>query len=524
MGKKLFISLIALMSISLIGIIAVQVYWISTTIEIREIQFSNDVKYALANVSENIQKREINDYYREYTPLIDSAKLAKKGVIKNLFFSKIDTSTNEIFTYRQSILENNYKSPLTNLNLDIDTLRFKSYYSKSIKQISKINKITKDIQQLTPEQRFVKIGKLLAPEKMNLENFFKEIAPRQPIYKRVSKGEIKFNLNFELAQRGISTAYEFAVYSSNFPTKIKSDNFRLNKGRTYKVPLFSGDNYASNYDLYVSFPKKKEYILSAISKILILGAFFILIIAFAYGSAIYQLIKQKQISQIKTEFINNMTHEFKTPIATINLALDAIKNPKIIDKKDKVLNYVKMIREENKRMFNQVENVLRISKLEKNQLDISKEIVDISDLLEDAISHVKLIVENAGGYIKTHFNATFDEVHASPFHLKNVFINILDNAIKYSGDEAPKIDVYTETIGNELIIKITDKGIGMNKNVQKQVFNKFYREQTGNVHNVKGHGLGLAYVKKIIEYHHGTVSVASEKGKGSSFIIKLTLI
>jgi signal transduction histidine kinase len=218
-----------------------------------------------------------------------------------------------------------------------------------------------------------------------------------------------------------------------------------------------------------------------------------------------------------------MTHEFKTPIATINLALDAIKNPKIIDNKEKILNYVKMIREENKRMFNQVENVLRISKLEKNQLDISKEIVDISDLLEDAITHVSLIVENKGGYIKTHFNATFNEVHASPFHLKNVFINMLDNAIKYS-EEAPKIDVYTETIGNELIVKIADQGIGMTKNVQKQIFNKFYREQTGNVHNVKGHGLGLSYVKKIIEYHGGTVNVTSEKGKGSSFTVKLTLI
>ncbi len=523
MGKKLFISLIILMSISLIGIIAVQVYWINNTITIRENQFTNDVKFALANISENIQNREINDYYREFTPFIDSARMAKKGLIKNLFYRKIDTSTNEIFTYRQSILENNYKSPITNLRLNTDTLNIKSFYGESVKKITKFNKISKDVTLLTPEQRFVKVGKLIGLEKMQFVDFFKGIAPRKPIYKRVSKNEIKFNLDFELEQRGVQTDYEYAVYSGNYPTKLKSDKFKLNKGKTYKVPLFVNDEGKSNYFLYVSFPNKKEYILGAISKILILGAFFILIIAFAYGSAIYQLIKQKQISQIKTEFINNMTHEFKTPIATINLALDAIKNPKIIDKKDKILNYVKMIREENKRMFNQVENVLRISKLEKNQLDISKEIVDISDLLEDAITHVKLIVENKGGFIKTHFNATLDEVHASPFHLKNVFINILDNAIKYS-EEAPKIDIYTETIGNELTVRIEDQGIGMSKNVQKQVFNKFYREQTGNVHNVKGHGLGLAYVKKIIEIHDGTVSVASEKGKGSTFTVKLKLI
>ncbi|MCF6213109.1 MAG: HAMP domain-containing histidine kinase [Flavobacteriaceae bacterium] len=511
------------MSISLVGIIAVQVYWINSTIEIRESQFSSDVKYALANVSENIQKREISDYYKDFSPLIDSARMAKKGIVKNLFYSKIDTSTNEIFTFRQSILENDYKSPITNLRLNIDTLNFKSFYSESVSEISKINSISKDIKQLTPEQKFVKMGKLVSLERMQFENFFKEIAPREPIYKRVTKNELKLNLDYELGQRGINTDFGFAIYSNKFPTKVKSDNFKLNIGKTYKVPLFIDDNGNSNYYLFVNFPNKSEYILGAISKILILGAFFILVIAIAYGSAIYQLIKQKQISQIKTEFINNMTHEFKTPIATINLALDAIKNPKIISDQGKILNYVKMIREENKRMFNQVENVLRISKLEKNQLDISKEIVDISDLLEDAITHVNLIVNNRGGYINTHFSATFDEVHASPFHLKNVFVNILDNAIKYSED-APKIDIYTDTIGNELIIKIVDQGIGMTKNVQKQVFNKFYREQTGNVHNVKGHGLGLAYVKKIVEIHHGTVSVESEKGNGSAFTIKLTLI
>ncbi len=511
------------MSISLIGIIAVQVYWIKNTIEIRENQFSNDVKYALAKVSENIQKREINNYYQTFAPLLDSAKMAKKGIIKNLFYSKIDTSTNEIFTYKQSILENNFKSPLTNLQLASDTLNFNSFYSETTKELSKYNRISDDINQITPEQKFVSVGKMINLAKIQLEDFFKGIAPRKPIYQRVSKNEIKLNLDYELGQRGINTDYEFGLYDDVFPTKIKSAAFELNKSINYKVPLFIEDNGVTNFYLYVSFPKKEIYILAEISKILILGAFFILIIAFAYVSAIYQLIKQKQISQIKTEFINNMTHEFKTPIATINLALDAIKNPKIISDKDKILNYVKMIREENKRMLTQVENVLRISQLEKNQLDMNMEIVDLRNLLEEAIAHVSLIVNDKNGFINMHFNATLDEIKGSPFHLKNVFVNILDNAIKYSED-APKIDIYTETKGNEILIKFVDQGIGMNKNVQKQVFNKFYREQSGNIHNVKGHGLGLAYVKKIVEYHGGSVTVESEKGKGSTFTIKLSLI
>jgi two-component system phosphate regulon sensor histidine kinase PhoR len=248
-----------------------------------------------------------------------------------------------------------------------------------------------------------------------------------------------------------------------------------------------------------------------------------LIIIIAYSSALYQLIKQKQISEIKTDFINNMTHEFKTPIATINLALDAIKNPKTLANQEKVMMYLNMIKEENKRMHAQVENVLRISKLEKNQLDISKDRVSFNDLVQDAIIHVSLIVENRGGYINTHLEATRDDVLASEIHFTNVIINILDNAIKYS-PESPKIDVYTENVGNFIIVKIVDQGSGMSKAVLKKIFEKFYREHTGDIHNVKGHGLGLAYVKRIVDDHQGEVYVESEKEKGSTFYIKVPLI
>ena len=218
-----------------------------------------------------------------------------------------------------------------------------------------------------------------------------------------------------------------------------------------------------------------------------------------------------------------MTHEFKTPIATINLALDSIKNPKIIGDQEKVLRYIKMIKEENKRMNAQVENVLRISKLDKNDLNISKERIKLHDIVEDAVSHIELIVEDKKGYVKTHLNAEKSSVLANDTHFTNVIVNIFDNAVKYS-DEAPKIDVYTENVGNNILLKIADQGNGMSKQVQKKVFEKFYREHSGNVHNVKGHGLGLAYVKRIVDDHQGHISVESEKGKGSVFTIKLPLI
>jgi two-component system phosphate regulon sensor histidine kinase PhoR len=218
-----------------------------------------------------------------------------------------------------------------------------------------------------------------------------------------------------------------------------------------------------------------------------------------------------------------MTHEFKTPIATINLALDAIKNPKIIDDKDKVLRYLQMIKDENKRMHAQVENVLRISKLEKKELDITKESNNIHNIIEDAIEHVNLIVEDRNGKITTHLNATRSSVLLNEVHFTNVIVNILDNAIKYSPEE-PIIDILTENVKEFIIIKIKDKGSGMSKAAQKRIFEKFYREHTGDVHNVKGHGLGLAYVKRIIDDHNSEIFVESEKGRGSTFIIKVPLI
>jgi two-component system phosphate regulon sensor histidine kinase PhoR len=243
----------------------------------------------------------------------------------------------------------------------------------------------------------------------------------------------------------------------------------------------------------------------------------------AFGLALYQILEQKKISEIKTDFINNMTHEFKTPIATINLALDAIKNPKIINDNEKVHRYINMIKEENRRMNTQVENVLKISKLENNQLSLTLDDVDIHDVIEETITHLHLVVDDRQGYINTHFKAEKSTIKGDYFHLINVFMNMLDNAIKYSIN-SPNIDVYTENESKYLIIKVSDKGMGMSKNVQKHIFDKFYREQKGNIHDIKGHGLGLSYVKKMIELHQGKIIVESEKDKGSTFIIKLPLL
>jgi len=520
----MFVFLVVTMSIAVIGIIAVQILWINTAIEIRNKQFVINTKSALIEVSKSIQDREFRAYYKEVSPIYSDLKSIESREIKEFVYQKYDTINQELFTYKRSVLQDNFSSPIEVFEKDSsdNTMEFRSYFYKKEKEITSLKYPSgKDIKPTNSTIKKVGIGKLSILEKMEIEDLYKEIAPRYPIYKRVSNTEIQLKIQNELRNRNIITPFEFAVFDENLPTKISTPNFKKEES-TY-VPLFTSDSRKSKYRLHVNFPQKNNYIMSNIKKQLILATTFVLFIIVAFASALYQLVKQKKVSEIKTDFINNMTHEFKTPIATINLALDAIKNPKVINDSKTVLRYVKMIRQENKRMHSQVENVLRISKLEKKEIDISKDVIDIHDLIEDAITHVELIIKDKGGFIKTHFEAIQTEIDASELHLTNVIVNILDNAIKYTF-ENPEIEIFTGNAGNFVTIEIRDKGIGMSKKVQKNIFDKFYREQKGNVHDVKGHGLGLSYVKKIIEYHHGTVYVESEKGKGSTFFIKLPIV
>lgn len=521
MGKKIFVLIIVLMSIALIGIISVQVFWIKNTILITEEQFTSDVKFALAKVTDDIKEREFEEYYRNLSSIYRDGGI-KDSDIRNFIYQKIDTTSNERFTFSQSIIEQNYKVPTE--FFESDSIDFKEIFSKEEITIIKDHVVENDYKDLNPpEESYTKIGRLEGAEKSHLERQFDVYTSKLPIHKRVSNREITFRLNNELRSRGIPTNFKYGIYSNGLATQVKSGYFRKDVGKSYKVPMFADSEGNSNYQLFVTFPNERKFIVASIFKILLLSAFFVFIIILSFVSALYQLVRQKQISEIKTDFINNMTHEFKTPIATINLALDAIKNPKIINDQEKVLRYVKMIRDENKRMHGQVENVLRISKLEKNQLDVSKEQIDVHDTIEEALTHVDLLVKDKGGYIKTKLEAGLTEILANQFHFTSIIVNMLDNAIKYSED-APKIDILTENSDKFISIKIKDQGIGMNKNVQKNIFKKFYREERGNIHNVKGHGLGLSYVKKIIEIHQGEIYVESEKGVGSTFTVRLPLI
>ena len=519
MNNKLFSLLIALMTLSLLGIIFVQGYWIKNSYQNREDQFTLNIRQVLISVSKEIQLEEIEKYYNVYNSIIDTIQVSDQASFSELIYSITNERNDEIYIFSDGVLEENYKLSSSALNLDMDSIQFKKITSRKV-----TTKITSGIDGNKNVQTKTESFKRLKDYEQNqFENAYKNILSKIPIHKRTSGEKIKKLIIKQLEELGLSTNFEYAVYSNSLATKIRSRNFTLDPTSTYGVPLFVNDDIKTNFQLYVNFSDKENFVLNSIMGMAILSLLFTGVIILTYTSALRQLLKQRQISQIKTDFINNMTHEFKTPIATINLALDALKNPKVSDNKEFIARYHNMIREENQRMHTQVENVLRISKLENDELDLEKGEVNLHYIIEDAITHVSLIVENKGGYIKTHLNALNSSVYGSDIHLTNIIVNIIDNAIKYT-EVAPEIDIYTENEGNNIILKIVDKGIGMSKVVQNKIFEKFYREQMGNIHNVKGHGLGLSYVKRILDDHNAGINVDSEKGKGSTFSIKIHLI
>lgn len=519
MRKKMFFLVIAVMSASLLGILIVQAYWIKQNMDSREEQFTFNARQSLIEVAETIKQNEIDEYYVKYAALPDTIKQPDRASFSQLFHVEKNELTNETYILTNSILQEDYKVRSEIPGSEKDSVDFKKLVNTKVTLVRK-----EDMQQemgLSAQERFERVSRLEENEKLLLMEAIKEKTEKIPVYNRVDTKKLKSLLSEQLKMRGIKSDFDFGIFSSDLATKVMSGNFDKHSEKAYSISILPSEK--TNYELYVYFADKEKEIYASIFWLSSLSFVFSFIIILTFVRAIHHEMKQRKIDQIKTDFINNMTHEFKTPIATINLALDSMKNPQIAEDPNRLKTYLQMIRDENHRMHAQVENVLRISKLERNELDINKERLLLHDLIQDAISHVKLIVENRQGFIKTHLDAQKDSVLANSSHFVNVLVNILDNAVKYSADE-PKINIFTENAGNYVVVKISDQGKGMSKSVQKKIFEQFYREPTGDIHDIKGHGLGLAYVKKIVEDHQGEITVESDKGTGSTFIIKIPLI
>ena len=544
MNKRLLTGVILLMTISLIGIIMVQLFWIKNAFEVKEQQFDRSVNEALLKAVERIEMDEdvfyvskmISDNITWETSTHQNSGTDSVSTIIRIVNGKGDHRV--VFMGNDSIHEISVDQDLDedtdifvdafadgNIRIetiiDIDSLKEQMHEDRIVvlsQFQDSINLIVKSkLSQLNEESE--KLNEVLEQMIIEIEDL------NEPLDVRLEMGNVEENLKQALLDKGIDLSFEFAVYNPEKDSilPIQSDGFSRSDLQTaYKTRLFI-DNIFNKPDLLVvSFQGKNVHIMRSVVLLLLASAFFTLIIILTFGITIHIILKQKKLSVIKSDFINNMTHEFKTPIATISLAVDSINNPKVISKPDQIKYFTNIIGEENKRMDSRVETVLQMSLIDNADFSFKIEETDIHEVVMQASKNVELLLKRENGFIQFRLEAENSIIQTDKTHLMNVFTNLLDNAIKYS-NEAPEINISTRNNDKGLFIEIRDKGMGMSKEQQGKIFDKFYRVSTGDIHNIKGFGLGLSYVKAVVIALGGEISVKSEKGRGSVFMVFLPL-
>ena len=514
MNNKFIPILSVFMTISLVVFVALQFYWLKGYYAALEQDFSNKVYSALDSSTKKIIDHETEKYIN--TDLNDFGKdiLASQGKPTLTTIQQIQDSANRrIVTYSKTYVEKQ-QIPISDQG---DSLNIAKVYSDE--SLTRIRTKNNSPSILTSE-----INNSIENGELTVKDFVKLNASNMPIEKRVDNKTVDSILHRELKMKGIDTKFGFSVIDKkNSETSVTNDIYKERKDLTnYSYPLFTDSKDRTLYTLSVVFPRK-DYSLAKNNLPMLLGTFLsLLTILGIYIISINYMMKQKKIAEVKTDFINNMSHEFKTPLATISVATDSLANDKIATNPDKVKYYSNLIKQENLRMKKQVENVLNMSKLERNEVKLFLKETNVRELIKSISESFGLIVAQRNGTLTQEFTADKFNFKIDEFHFSNMLINLLDNANKYS-PETPEIKVKTKNEGNWYIIEISDKGMGMDTLNKNKIFEKFFREETGNIHNVKGQGLGLSYVKKIVELHKGIVQVESAKGQGSTFIVKLPL-
>ena len=469
MSKNVIRTVILLMSISLLGIAIIQYVWLKRGIELNADNFNDRVVSALNRVKQQIEE--------------DANSLE---TLKNLYHQN---RNNSIFKGQLGSV-NDILSPLT------------KYRSEILK-----NQIGSTAWLIEPN-----------------------IALNMIDIKKVDQ-----YLKSELADQGIELEYNYGIYSNDVQNYIiENGNYTVTLDNeeqyslgaetkeldvsAYQVKLFATEGESEAGSLRVFFPRRRSFLFSSILPSLISSIVFTGLILYCFVYTINIILTQKKVSLMKTDFINNMTHEFKTPIATISLAVDSMNSPMVSSDPAKIKRFASIIKEENNRMLNQVEKVLQIAKLDKKDFELRISELNLNEMASMAVEHIALKVNQRGGHIRSNLLSKNPYFRVDENHISNMIHNLLDNAEKYS-NETPEIYLETRDVENGVELIVSDKGIGMNKEDTKRIFEKFYRVSTGNIHDVKGFGLGLSYVKAIVDAHHGNVQVKSELGKGSTFIV-----
>ncbi len=516
--KERFIPILSgLMTISLIVFVALQVFWLKQSLDAGELDFSSRVYKALNSTAEKVNTIEINKFYKPFENFYQDINSQKDSSTIQTAMSVIDSQSVKYIIYKKTIVN---KKPLVIPFSKKDTLKITNLLTDE--GVLKIKKDSNN-QKLKPIEEGIE-NSFVSP-KFTLDEFARLSVNQMSLESRVDMKLIDSIVDFELKKQNIDTEFKCGILNNKLAlTKIHNEDFVLSKHPkdNYNVPLFTDRKNNTQYYLSVYFPSKQYSVLNPMIGAIGVTIASTLIIIAIYIASIYYMSQQKKISEIKTDFINNMSHEFKTPIATINIATDALNSGKVQTDPEKMKFYTSLIKQENERMKKQVEMVLRMSKLERNVLELIRKETDMREVLKNSVKTVRLQVEQRQGTITEIYTAERHVANVDGFHLTNAFVNILDNANKYS-PEKPQITVKTYNDNDDYVVEISDQGKGMVEKVVKRIFEKFYREETGNIHNVKGHGLGLAYVKNIIHLHKGGIKVVSKLHKGTTFIVRIPL-
>jgi len=508
MNKRRFFGLIALMVLSIIAIIWVQVTWIGNSIKVQNEQFDFFVINSLRSTAQSMETSRRLSFLNE---------MFLRGYSQA---PRLQTYTPTQHSYSSSMRIESSAAPdkdsveiviATNNNPPVKMMVPRDAAGTTIEQSVVVgsDEYARWVQQRAGE--FQSMSGQLVSEMFDWEQSL-----------QINKEELSHTLQGELKASGIKTPFEFAILRADtiadgIYSKVRVKEFTESP---YKVNIFSDGLLRKGETVSVVFPRKTNYVLGSMGLMLGGSVLFLVIIISTFALSLYFILRQKKTSEMQADFINNMTHEFKTPIATISLAADTIANSKVITDEDKVRHFIGMIKKENSRMNRQVETILQIATLDKHETDFNFTETDLHEVITQAVETIEIQVTDRGGVINRHLDAGRSIIIGDGEHLRNLVHNLLDNANKYSEKE-PEITVRTRDIENGIFLIVEDKGIGMSKAVQHRVFERFYRETTGNIHNVKGFGLGLNYAKAITDAHGGTISVESEEGHGSIFTVFL---
>lgn len=514
MKKSTIWILTIVMAIAFFGLIYLQISYFRTTIKLRSSQFNEAVSRSLYQVSKNLELDQTQKFF--YAEVEDSKK--KK---KNLTMGSLNEQT---ITHQQHWRIATPDGGSVDIHLDAShTIASKpdktvflspNHGSRSVTQTSY------ELQEAL-KQRY-EYQKVLLYDVLNkLVN----TASLEPIEERVDFDKIKTTIRNELRHNGIELPFTIEVVNKDDKPVYKEATYYVEDMRAlYQQVLFPNDPIDKLYYLKIYFPTKKDYITSEASVFLPIIAF-TLILLITFIISIYLILRQKRLSEMKSDFMNNMTHELKTPVSTISLAAQMLKDGAIIKSPDVFKHISNVINDETKRLSFQVEKVLQMSLFEKQKASLKLKELDINDLVVSVANTFQLKVEKFGGTLDIDLGATESTINVDEMHFTNVLFNLLDNALKYRREDVRfELMMKTWNTNNRVYVSIEDNGVGIKKENIKKIFERFYRVSTGNVHDAKGFGLGLAYVKKIIDDHKGTIKVESELGVGTKFIISLPII